>query len=239
MAIEEIYTLPLWDAVREDSECPFCTIKYKLEQDILDFCLSDAYMDDDFRQITNAKGFCRVHFDQLFHSKNRLGLTLINQTYIKTMREQFNKFAMSKGSKTSFFSSKEVHPLNHLHHTLTEECYICERIDNTMSRYISTFFYLYKKDNDFVEAIKQSKGFCMPHMTQLIESCDTALKGKTADTCKSDLIALFNQEMDRIEEEMQWFVNKYDYRYENEPWKNAKDAPKRSLQKINGNIFNE
>lgn len=239
MAKEEIYTIPLWDAVREDSECPFCNIEHKLEQDILDFCLSDAYMDDDFRQITNAKGFCRVHFDQLFHRKNRLGLTLINQTYIKTMRDRFNKAAGVKAGKSSLFGSKEPHPLGQLHHTLTKECYICERIEQTMERYLSTFFYLYKKDDEFVQAVLHSKGFCMPHMTQLMEGCDSALKGKTAASCKSDLMELFNREMDRIEEDMQWFVNKYDYRYENEPWKDAKDAPKRSLQKINGHVFNE
>jgi hypothetical protein len=40
--------------------------------------------------------------------------------------------------------------------------------------------------------------------------------------------------MTRTLDDMQWFVNKFDYRYEKEPWKNAKDAPIKSIQKLNG-----
>lgn len=45
---------------------------------------------------------------------------------------------------------------------------------------------------------------------------------------------MFEANFNRVLDDMQWFVNKYDYRYKNEPWKDAKDAPAKSIQKING-----
>lgn len=233
MAKEEIYTIPLWDAVRADDECPFCYIEKKLEKDLLDFCLSDAYMDDDFRQETNQIGFCSQHYDQLFHSKNRLGLTLINQTYIQTMMKSFDRALKTSSTKESFFKkSSSPSDLDRLYQLLTEDCYICKRIESTMERYYDTFFYLYKKESEFVHHLGNTKGFCMPHYIKLIQAAKASSNKTLMDAFMKQTLPLFQENMQRVLDDMQWFVNKYDYRYEDEPWKEAKDAPKRSIQKI-------
>lgn len=237
MAKEEIYTIPLWDAVRSGDECPFCFIENKLEQDILDFCLSDAYMESEFRVITNKIGFCRDHYTKLFNMTNKLGLNLVNQTYIMTMLEEFNKATRSLSvGKGGLFkkNNSDDSPLDQLLHTLTDECYICNRIDTTMARYYDTFFYLYKKEKEFVDHLDSTKGFCMPHYIKLLKVGQKKCNQKTFDEFTKHTLPLFKDNMNRLLEDMQWFVNKYDYRYENEPWKDAKDAPKRSIQMING-----
>ena len=40
--------------------------------------------------------------------------------------------------------------------------------------------------------------------------------------------------MDRIQEDISWFIKKFDYRYENESWKNSKDAGERTVNKARG-----
>ena len=35
---------------------------------------------------------------------------------------------------------------------------------------------------------------------------------------------------------MSWFCKKFDYRYENEPWGNAKDAPERARLFLSGTL---
>ena len=40
--------------------------------------------------------------------------------------------------------------------------------------------------------------------------------------------------MDRIQEDISWFIKKFDYRYQNEPWKNSQDAVPRTVNKLRG-----
>lgn len=237
MAKEEIYTIPLWDAVRSDDECPFCFIEKKLEQDLIDFCLSDAYMESDFRQVTNKIGFCRDHYIKLYNSTNKLGLNLVNQSHIMEMMEVFDKATKSlSANKGGLFkkNSKSESPLDKLLHTIEDECYICNRMNDTMTRYFETFFYLYKKEKEFVDYLDSTKGFCMPHYIKLIKVGQDKAKPTVFDDFIRQTLPLFKTNMDRLLDDMQWFVNKYDYRFQDEPWKDAKDAPKRSIQMING-----
>jgi hypothetical protein len=41
--------------------------------------------------------------------------------------------------------------------------------------------------------------------------------------------------MARLQEELEWFISKFDYRFTNEPWKNSKDSLIRTIQKLIGN----
>ena len=42
------------------------------------------------------------------------------------------------------------------------------------------------------------------------------------------------RELARIQEDIDWFVEKYDYRNKDADWKNSKDAVPRTMQKITG-----
>ena len=55
-------TIPLWDALREDSECPLCSLMKKAEEDSVSYYLSSAIMTPEVRVETNTKGFCPKHF---------------------------------------------------------------------------------------------------------------------------------------------------------------------------------
>jgi hypothetical protein len=45
--------------------------------------------------------------------------------------------------------------------------------------------------------------------------------------------------MKRVKEDLDWFIDKFDYRYKDEPWKNSKDALPRMLQKVNSSDIKE
>jgi len=194
-------------------------------------------MQSDFRQTTNKIGFCRNHYTKLYQSTNKLGLNLVNQSHIMEMMNAFDKATKSLSTnKAGLFkkNSKQLSPLDQLLNTITDECYICQRTDQTMERYFETFFYLYKKEKEFVDHLSHTKGFCMPHYIKLIKAGQNCTNSTTFDAFMRQTLPLFKDNMNRLLDDMQWFVNKYDYRYQDEPWKNAKDAPKRSIQMING-----
>jgi hypothetical protein len=93
---EQLYTIPLNDAVNAQDECPFCFIHRSIEQDLLDFVLGSgsSYMEADIREQTDKAGFCRYHFQKMFDYGNTLGNAWILKTHYQRMiREMQQEFA--------------------------------------------------------------------------------------------------------------------------------------------------
>ena len=80
---EQLYMIPLNDAVNANDECPFCFIERQIEQDLMDFALgsSASYMERDVRDKTDRQGFCREHFHKMFQYGNALGNAWILKTH--------------------------------------------------------------------------------------------------------------------------------------------------------------
>lgn len=45
--------------------------------------------------------------------------------------------------------------------------------------------------------------------------------------------------MKRVEDELEWFTLKFDYRYQDQPWKNSRDALPRTILKVNGQFVDK
>ena len=45
---------------------------------------------------------------------------------------------------------------------------------------------------------------------------------------------LYLDNMQRLADDLEWFADKFDYRHQNDPWKNSKDAIPRGIVKTNG-----
>ena len=90
---EQLYTIPLNDAVNAGDECPFCFIERSVERDLLDFVLgsSASYMEADIREMTDKAGFCRTHFQKMFDYGNTLGNAWILKTHYRRMIGEMKK----------------------------------------------------------------------------------------------------------------------------------------------------
>ena len=71
----------------------------------------------------------------------------------------------------------------------------------------------------------------------LFETSKEYLKGAELDSFLNLLNEVYFENMNRLAEDIEWFINKFDYRYQDEPWKNAKDALPRSIIKTNHTIL--
>ena len=89
---ETLYTIPLNDAVNADDECPLCFMERKIERDALDFTLgnSSSYMERDIRAQTDAEGFCRRHFKEMFDYGNALGSAWILSTHLRAISKELD-----------------------------------------------------------------------------------------------------------------------------------------------------
>lgn len=241
---EKLYTIPLNDAVNADDECPFCFIERQLEQNSIDFVLgsSSSYMESDIRDQTDQAGFCRDHMKKMFDYGNALGNALILQTHYRKLREEMQKqfldFAPQKTSILGRFrrssTDSEKNPIAAWAASKDCSCFICRSISDTFERYMETFFWLYCQDNEFKNKIKNSKGFCLHHFGILCENADKYLKDKDKDEFYSMAFALMEQNFQRLEEDIVWFSDKFDYRNKDADWKNSRDAIQRGMQKLRG-----
>ncbi len=249
---EQIYTIPVIDAFKVDTECPFCELVHKLENDAIEFMLGPSYMEDDIRMETNKIGFCSEHYKEMYKRKNRLGLALMLHTHLQKVNHDLSKMLatldysstqkqsllssfLGKADKTASHSNQASAYITHLH----ENCYICNKTSSTFDRYVDTFFYLWKKDKEFIQLVQNSKGFCLHHFGILLYIAPQKLSGTTAEDFYQKIISLQLTHLQRIEEDIEWFTRKFDYKFADESWKNAKDAVPRTMQKLSSLFIEE
>jgi len=240
---EQLYTIPLNDAVAANDECPFCFIERSVEQDLLDFVLGSgsSYMEADIREMTDKAGFCRQHFQKMFDYGNTLGNAWILKTHYRQMiSEMKNEFSHFKPGKASFkdkFRKTAEDGGNAIGMWVRKKessCYICRQFADTYARYMDTFFYLWKQDGDFRLKIREGKGFCLHHFGDLCESADTKLSNREREDFYEAVLPLMERNMERLSEDVSWMVEKFDHTNKDADWKNSRDAIQRGMQKLKG-----
>ena len=235
---EQLYTIPVTDAFQADCECPLCQMKKELEQNAIEYTLGPSYMEDDNRALTDEMGFCEKHVNDLYQQKNRLGLALMLSTHMSKVTKDLKKIsANAKPSGKSLLHKKnDSSAIGSYIDKLNHNCFICNRINQTFDRYIDTIFHLYKKDSSFSKTITGSKGFCTYHYALLFDRVSDYLSKEQAEQFVNDINSVYFSNMERMQEDLEWFINKFDYRYQNEPWINSKDALPRAILKTHSTI---
>ena len=253
---EKIYTIPVTEAFREDCECPLCVMEKKLEDEAIEYTIGPSMMEPDHRIITNEKGFCNRHFSKLYNiQKNRLALGLVIDTHMVEQNSELKKLfekkkksveseikislvqnlsdkIKGKTSDTDKLIEAMIDKLSKLENT----CTICEKIDNTMDRFIDVVFYLYIREADFKKLFSEKKGFCIKHFKLLLEGSMKYLNQRQRPEFINNLMQMQLSNLERVQEDVNWFVKKFDYRYQDAPWKNSHDAIPRGIEKIVGPI---
>ena len=217
--IEKIYTIPVNEAFDLYSGCPICSLYKKLEDIELDSILGAAMMEPDIRIETNKKGFCGKHFDIMFGMKNRLGLALMIESHLshninKTLKGGF--FNLSKNNKKIEKQS--------------ESCYVCGKTEFFLTKMLENTALLYEREKEFKEKLSNQKYFCMNHYSSLLYVGEYALSKKSysdfAGACQKVMVRYG----EKLLADVSWFVKKFDYNYENEPWGDSKDAVERAIK---------
>ena len=233
---EKIYTIPVSEAFDADTECALCYMKKVLEEDALNYVMGPSYMEDDVRTVTNQLGFCMKHVEQLSQRKNTLGLALMLHTHMAKVNKDLKKL-VPDNEKNGLFK-KKVDPSQLLAYinNLQTSCYICNKVDETMERYIDTIFMLWAKEGTFREKFNHSKGFCTYHYGKLYQKSIETLSGKQSTLFLEELNRLYFENIQRVSDDLDWFIKKFDYLNHDKPWKDSKDAVPRTMIKTNSKI---
>lgn len=229
---EKIYTIPINEAFEASGEdhslgCPFCALYERFEKDQLDIILGASMMEPDTRIQTNEKGFCHKHYEKMFNMKNRLGMALMLESHLDELRNDM------KGGITEIFSGKGSKAVGRIE-KLEGSCYVCERIEHTMERVFINAALLFDEDPDFKNKIKKQPYFCLEHYRRFVEAGQRNVHKKRFGDFYETVSGVEMAYFDKLREDVSWFCKKFDYRYENEPWKDSKDAVERAIKFLTG-----
>lgn len=232
---EQLYTIPVNDAYDKDCECPICSMFDVLENNAIEFVMGPSYMEDDVRMETDKIGFCSKHMRLMYKNQNRLGLALMLKTHMDQTIKDLTPLAKGKQSQSSglFKKKDEGSPIVDYIDNLNRSCYVCRRINGMFALHVSSLLYLYKKEEEFRVKFRKSKGVCNQHYGLLYREGQKYLSGEIREQFLNDLNLVYLENMKRVRDDLDWFVDKFDYRYVNEPWKNSKDALPRTIIKTN------
>jgi len=225
-----IHTIPVLDALREPGDCAFCVMYTKLEESAINFIMGPAYMEEDVRTETNRLGFCGPHMKAMYAGQNRLGFALMLHTYMRRLNNDIS--AIIKDKQPSPLFGKDANgPLAKIYGHIAnvgESCYVCNQVENTFARYLDTFLHLWGKGGEDAALITSQKSYCIPHFTQLVGLAAKLGRSKREKFTEEIMLPQLKY-MQELEGDLEWFTLKFDYRYTNEPWKNAKDALPRAI----------
>ncbi len=248
-----IDTIPVWDALKLGGECPLCTLRHKVEETDVDRYLGGSVMEPDIRIQVNEKGFCQKHHQMLSDKKNKLGHALMAHTHLReTTKKALKAFDQAiAGAKKEADAplmkkmmgkagGKEgVLEAAQMLRDMTSSCILCDSIDENMQRYAYTFLHLYQNDTAFRKAFAASQGVCLPDMALLMEMAAQEMSGKMLNEFVQDLCRATRGSLEKLDEELEWFTLKFDYRNADKPWGNSRDALERTVTKLRSRCMEE
>ncbi len=224
---EHIYTIPVTEAFSAHNDgCPFCALYKKLESDELGLILGASMMEPDIRRATNEKGFCRRHFDAMFEMKNRLGLALMLESHLESLKKELSAggvFSRDIGAKSVSRIEK-----------LSDTCYVCERVEEKIGKMFTTAAYLFDEEKDFRAAFDNTAYICLPHYRRFVAAARLALPKESYN----DLVRAANEKISEylasLKDDISLFCKKFDYRFDDLPWGNSRDSVERSIRFLCG-----
>lgn len=228
---EKIYTIPINEAMEKMGECPLCIIEKNLDESAVEYFLGAAMMESDVRTVTNEKGFCHGHFEKMLGKKNVLSLALVLQSRLAHVQKGVEGLAPSQ--KNKLFAGKQKACFYNKLSSLHGSCAACDRVLGQMNACTQNMAYMIRHDEDFKNKFFSSKGVCIKHFATLLPALER--EGVSAETMQK-VIKLEIKNLSRLSDEIDYFIKKFDYRNQNEPWNGTEDSPERCCGKLSGSV---
>ena len=147
------------------------------------------------------------------------------------LKEQSDKVAVCK--KTLFGKDVNAKSIDNMK-SLAGSCYICDRVNEKYAKMVYTAVLLWQKQTEFRTLTAEQPYFCLPHAAEFLEAARAKLDKKSFAAFGNSLDAVQSAYLSSLTEDVSWFCKKFDYRYENEPWGNAKDSVERAIKFLAG-----
>ena len=228
--MEQIYTITVGEAFDEVGQkpecgCPFCVLYRRLQNDEIDIILGASMMEPDIRIKTNEQGFCLTHYNIMLRRKRMLGMGLMLESHLAEVEK--------KVAGPTLLGNKVQASVSALGR-LESECYVCSRIERNLAAMIATAVYLFESDLDFPRRFAGAPYFCLPHYRRMMEYASKKMSKRAFRDFYDVAHGIEMKYIQSLQGDVSWFCKKFDYRYDEEPWYNAKDSVYRSIKFLSG-----
>ena len=99
-----------------------------------------------------------------------------------------------------------------------------------------TTVLLYAEEDAFRKKFAAQPYFCLPHYARMMEYAKSKLSKKVYPEFEKTAKSIEEGYYAELSEDVSWFCKKFDYRYEEEPWKNSKDAVERAIKFLRSDL---
>lgn len=237
---QQIHTFPLWESIESRSECPFCETLEETEESYISGMFRDMTVDKEFVNYLRNNSFCSNHFARLLEYRDKFGLALLlNQLLafeIADLESASLRSDIPQDTKTPFQKLLErfisTAPAKDYDRPITDICPLCQYLKERELDFMTTLIELWKEDLHFRALYYDSKGFCLQHFHSTTALAPQILEGQELDNFLDTSFRIQFESMKQLNEDLSWFIKKFNYQYANEPWKNSKDSLARSILKI-------
>lgn len=228
-------TIPVWDALKENAECPMCSLMKRAESDALSYYMSSSVMTPEVRVETNRYGFCHHHLKMMAEMNKPQVLALVMDTYYeessKLYEPDLDRIASAKNLKAT---KKAIEQFRNDRDYRDRGCLVCTRMEDRLYRYSYTIAALFKEDYDFKKYLSISKGFCIEHTLKLSEVAEDALKGADLEEYLKCIFSLLQKSLKRVQHDDWWMTQMYKSENRGKDWAGCEDAHKRAVMKLIG-----
>jgi hypothetical protein len=231
----ELQTIPVWEALRTDSECLLCTLMREAEDHAVSYYLGSSVMHPETRVEVNKTGFCLHHWDLLLEANRAQPLALFGHTYLQETKEALQAaFCAVRKAKAGRKTAAAVQTLHHAMETREAGCLICDKMQQRLDRYAYTTVHLWRQDPEFRTALKQSKGVCLHHMEILLDMALSTMPAQEGKEFCAELVSIMEVRLERIDQDTWWMTQKYKSENFDKPWNGCEDAHKRLVRTLCG-----
>lgn len=237
---QDLSQIHIWEAFEnEKSECPICEIEKRSKRRLIESFFSEIVMDYKFQVSIGVQNYlCKEHLNDLYEHNDKLGLAIIVERMLEYEKDKLKKKEESSESLNYAKSFKDLFRKKKLISTYhRHECYICSKLRGNVRNSIEILIGIWKNNEEFRNLYSSSKGFCMRHFHELLDISAIVLNdADKIEKFKDITTKLQHNNLARLQEELNWFIQKFDYRFDDRPWGNSKDSLVRSIIKITGNL---
>lgn len=220
MGTEELERLSIehiriYESFEKKEKCALCRSIEEFENQVLNSISTDLVMDlDFFPKFGDEYTFCDYHMSKMEDMRDKLGMAIMLKKLI-TLEIRRMESGQPENKSSKLFMKKSH----------DKKCFVCEKVNiKSMNSDISITLDLWKNKESFRENFRKQEYFCFKHNRLLINEAKSKLSKKEFQVFREEITNVQMKYCKDLENDLEWFINKFDYRYSNEPWYNSKDS---------------
>ena len=215
--------------------CAFCRLLDGIADRLVDAILFESVNDVKVREELNAaRGLCRRHGPLLVRTGRSLGTAITMQGVIKVLLRQLDSGEVGSGSRLrALLGGAGVGraPAAGLAAALNPQtpCPVCVQEATFAAHYTETLLRQTRPGSPLLAAYEASDGLCLPHFRDVLAT-------PTSGPAPGLLVAAQRAIWSRLNDELEEFLRKSDYRFQKEPFGAERDSWQRAISAVSGQL---